>query len=140
MRYFNFSIFCFVVPSLSVFTFKIFWLKFFFSVFNSNILVSIDLSIMNRTISTSLFCPILCTLSIACYSTAGFHQGSIKNTLFAATKLSPTPAVFKDTKNILTEGSYWNAFTIFVLYLWVLLPYIRWVIKNNYHIFESVSF
>lgn len=54
---------------------------------------------------------------MACSSTAGFHQGSIKNTLFAATRLSPTPAVFRETKKILTEGSYWNDLTILVLYL-----------------------
>lgn len=92
---------------------------------------------INLTIYTGLFWPIRCTLSIACSSTAGFHQGSIRNTLLAATKLRPTPAVFKETRKICTFGSYWNDLTILVRYLWVLLPSIRTYLNLFFLIYYS---
>ena len=114
-----------------------FWLSIFFYVFNSSIRVSIVLSMINLTISTGLVWPIRWTRSIACSSTAGFHQGSIKNTLLAATKFNPTPAVLRETKKIWTLGSYWNDFTILVRYLWVLLPYMRTYLSRFFLIYYS---
>lgn len=100
------------------------WLKFFFYVFNSTILIYIDLSIINLTTSTYFFWPILWTLYIAWSYTPGFHQGSIKNTLFAAIRFNPTPAVFNETKNIFTWGLFENSEIIFALYFWGVDPYI----------------
>jgi hypothetical protein len=44
------------------------------------LLSSIESVVQNRIASTALVWPILCARCIACISTAGFHQGSSKNT------------------------------------------------------------
>jgi len=79
---------------------------------------------------------------MACYYTPGFHQGSTKNTLLAATKLRPTPAVFKETKNTLTFGFEQNYEIILALYFCGVLPsiltYEKWFFCKSFYIKSSI--
>ena len=80
-------------------------LIFFFKTKYFNIFTYIDCCVMNFLTYIYFFCPILCTRPIACISTAGFHQGSMKNILFAVYKFKPTEPVFKVITRTLTDKS-----------------------------------
>ena len=64
---------------------------------------------------TTFFWPNLWTLSLAWFSTAGFHQGSKWITTSALVKLRPLPPAFKDIKNTLTSSPSLNLLTRFNL-------------------------
>src|SRR3989442_1314132 len=49
--------------------------------------------------------------SMACASTAGFHQGSRRNTFSAAVKLRPSPPAFRLTRKSRHSGSVWKRVT-----------------------------
>ena len=53
-----------------------------------------------RRTTTSLVWPIRWQRSIACSSTAGFHQGSIRKTVLAAQRFSPTPPALSESRKI----------------------------------------
>src|SRR5438270_697570 len=52
-----------------------------------------------------------CARSMAWASTAGFHQGSSRNTYSAAVRFSPSPPAFKLIRNNLQSGLSWNRST-----------------------------
>ena len=80
----------------------------FFNVDNFIILASIDSYVINFIAHTYFVCPIRCTRPTACYSIAGFHQGSIKNTLFAHYKFKPTEPVFRVMIRTCTFSDFLN--------------------------------
>lgn len=75
---------------------------------NFKILASIDYYVINLMASTYFFCPILWTLPTACSYMAGFHQGSIKNTLLAASIFNPTDPIFSVRIRIFMFGFVLN--------------------------------
>ena len=77
---------------------------------NFRILASIDYYVINLMASTYFFCPILWTLPTACSYMAGFHQGSIKNTLLAASIFKPTDPIFNVRIRIFILGFVLNYF------------------------------
>mmetsp|Transcript_2287 Transcript_2287/g.4533 ORF Transcript_2287/g.4533 Transcript_2287/m.4533 type:complete len:254 (-) Transcript_2287:522-1283(-) len=72
---------------------------------SSSILSSMVSVVMKRIARTSFVCPIRCALWIACISTAGFHQGSSRNTCEASCRFSPSPPAFSDMRIAATLGS-----------------------------------
>lgn len=80
----------------------------FFIKDNFNIFVYIDYDVINLIASTSFFCPILCTLPTACSYIAGFHQGSIKNTLLAVSIFNPTDPILSVRIKIFIFGLVLN--------------------------------
>lgn len=85
--------------------------------------------VINFMASTSLYCPNLWVLPKACYSTPGFHHGSIKNILFATYKFKPTEPVFNVIMRATTLGSVLNYEILLCLSSNVLFPSIvtHWI-------------
>ena len=88
----------------------------------SMILSSIVSLHINLTTSTLFFYPILWTLSIACSSTAGFHQGSTKNAWLATVRLRPTPPAFREIRKTFICLLNLNSSSTSALFFWGILP------------------
>ncbi len=73
---------------------------------------SILFSMMNLVASTLFYCPYLCSLPIAWSSTAGFHHGSMKNSLLAISRFSPAYPHLVDIIKTLTSSFYLKALSI----------------------------
>lgn len=63
---------------------------------NSFIFSSMEFFTISRYTFTTRSCPIRYTRSIPCSSTAGFHSGYTIITLFASTRLSPSPHILRE--------------------------------------------
>mmetsp|Transcript_29003 Transcript_29003/g.47898 ORF Transcript_29003/g.47898 Transcript_29003/m.47898 type:complete len:207 (+) Transcript_29003:112-732(+) len=87
-------------------------------------LVSIEDFTIIRMISTCRFCPRRWTRPIACWTAAGFIEGSKRKTLLALVRLIPQLDDLMLRRNTVVGGSFWNAVRAAARFFCVIWPLI----------------